>query len=528
MSRPALSPVLLSGGEIKLRLEAERLSSGSVVHLDWVRFTVLRRNFPLTPSPTLFTKARNKPEMRDPDAIRREAVRFEEFKRLLSETPNNDVDVFSQSFELAEAVAEVMGKTFSVASTPKKGIDFYKFRWSIELNGVECGWVGFLSSSDSPRQQSQALTMHVNLFGTACTFAAPGWNLRLADVVDSFDADLTRADLALDFFDGLPGGIDSIREDYRNGLCNVGGRKLKFNMVGDWENGHDRSLYIGSREAGKITNVYEKGDQLFGEKSNSEWLRAELRYGNKLRVLSSDLLRRPADFFAGASDWHAALLLKVTQIISPEPVRCVPRLQVETVLAECTRNVRWMLQTAAASVSVAFKYLTENQFLELVENQNKPGRLRKFSESQISLSLSHAFSRLQSVSSVDSSPAFAKPFIRGLKEKIMKMNSQVLCTGIKESSGVFEGKPFSSTTFHLNVEVAENSAGRSLGTVSRPFKFGDAEEFSKWVHLKNLWPLVGVPCDVQFDVVSGSDNSTKLVLLAIKPVPSAVSASKAA
>lgn len=106
----------------------------------------------------------------------------------------------------------------------------------------------------------------------------------------------------------------------------------------------------------------------------------------------------------------------------------------------------------------------------------------------------------------------------------MKLNSQVLCTGIKESSGSFEGKPFSSTTFHLNVDVAENGAGRSLGMVSRPFKFGDASEFEKWAHLKNAWPVAGIQCAVIFDVVSGADNSTKLVLLDIKSVAAQVKA----
>jgi len=103
----------------------------------------------------------------------------------------------------------------------------------------------------------------------------------------------------------------------------------------------------------------------------------------------------------------------------------------------------------------------------------------------------------------------------------MKLNSVVLCTGIKESAGSFEGKAFSSTTFHLNVDVAENGAGRSLGMVSRPFKFGDATEFQKWEHLKNSWPVTGVMCDVVFDVVSGADNSTKLMLLEIKPAKTA-------
>jgi len=386
------SPLVLVGSEVKLRLLAERQSTKSVVHLDWVRFTVIRRNAPAASADNLFPKKRPMST-----SIWDEANRDEQFRKILAELPDADFHASVQAHELAIASAACMGPAFSVSNEPKKGIDFYKFRWSIELNGQECGWVGFLASSESPCQQSQAKTIHVNIFGTACTFADTGWNHRLADLADSYDADITRCDLALDFFDGIPGGIESIRQDYRDGLCNVGGRKLKFNMVGDWENGHDRSLYIGSREAGKITNVYEKGDQLFGEKSNSEWLRAELRYGNKLRVLSTEMLRRPADFFAGASDWHQSLIYRALALeVVAEPVKCTPRLQVETVMAECTRNVRWMIQTAAASFGVACKYLTEAQLFELVEHQKRPGRLQKFSESEISKHFSKAFSRLNS------------------------------------------------------------------------------------------------------------------------------------
>lgn len=99
----------------------------------------------------------------------------------------------------------------------------------------------------------------------------------------------------------------------------------------------------------------------------------------------------------------------------------------------------------------------------------------------------------------------------------MKMQSQFICTGIKESQGSFEGKPFSSTTFHLIVDVAENSAGRSIGAVSRPFKLGDASEFEKWVPHKNKWPVAGLLVDCVFDVVAGADNASKLNLLEIRP-----------
>jgi len=102
----------------------------------------------------------------------------------------------------------------------------------------------------------------------------------------------------------------------------------------------------------------------------------------------------------------------------------------------------------------------------------------------------------------------------------MKLNSQVICTGIKESKGEYEGRAFSSTTFHLIVDVADNSAGRSIGAVTRPFKMGDADEFQKWQHLDKSWPATGLLCDCVFDVVAGAGNDSKLTLLSIKPAPS--------
>lgn len=103
----------------------------------------------------------------------------------------------------------------------------------------------------------------------------------------------------------------------------------------------------------------------------------------------------------------------------------------------------------------------------------------------------------------------------------MKFTNTVICTGIKESKGEMEGRAFSSTTFHLIVDVAENSAGRSIGAVTRPFKFGDASEFDKWAHLAKSWPLGGLPCLADFEIVAASGNDSKLVLLGIKPAPAA-------
>ncbi len=103
----------------------------------------------------------------------------------------------------------------------------------------------------------------------------------------------------------------------------------------------------------------------------------------------------------------------------------------------------------------------------------------------------------------------------------MRMSNKAVLHGIKSSKGDFEGRGYDSTTFHLAVDMGQSSNGKSMGTVTRPFKFGDSSEYQKWAHLENSWPLGGIPCDCEFDVVAGSDNSVKLTLLAIKPAEQA-------
>ena len=392
MTRPKkTSALVLDGSEVKARLLAERTASNSVVHIDWVRFTCLLRNSPapalddLFPPPAASTAAIN---------IWDAEYRTLELRRILATLPDADFAASAQAKDLATEVAEALGDDYSVTPEVKKGHDFYRHRWSIERNGVECGWVGYLSSGDSPRQQSQSRTIHCNLYGMACTFAAHGWNGRIASIIEARGGDMTRCDLALDYFDGFAGGMDRVLKEYKTGLCDSGGKRLKCNMVGDWANGHARSFYIGSKEAGKQTNIYEKGDQLFGVETGSKWLRIELRYGNKLRELSPEMLRRPADFFAGASPWHAAMLLEADAIAIPEPVKTRGRLALETVEAEATRSLRWFRDVAAPSCAAAIEFLGFDELVAMVSDQKLPGRLQKFSLTEIRRAFAPAFNRV--------------------------------------------------------------------------------------------------------------------------------------
>lgn len=103
----------------------------------------------------------------------------------------------------------------------------------------------------------------------------------------------------------------------------------------------------------------------------------------------------------------------------------------------------------------------------------------------------------------------------------MEFESQVVVHGIKESVGEIEGRAFSSCTFHCEVDLKENSAGRSIGRVTRPFKLGDAKEFDKWAHLAHSMPIKAL---ATFEMEAAREDGTRLVLKSIKPVAQAKAA----
>lgn len=410
MTRP--NALVLEGSEIKLRLEAERIKSGVPVHIDWLRFTVALRKAAFPSEDVLFPNAKDWIEYADlgtylDESGRRHKAdapkgRMSMILRALREIPDADFSRAAQAQELAHDVAEILGEGFTVNTELRKGHDFYKSRWSIERNEKEIGWVGFGASSESPRQKAQAFTLHCNLYGAACTFAQTGWRDAMADYLDEVEAKVTRVDLALDFFEGMEGGLDRVRDDWHADLMNCNGKRPKANVVGAWvEGGRGRSFYFGSKEAGKQTNVYEKGVQLFGEKDATDWERIEVRLGNKLRVLPVDLLRRPADFFAGASDWHKAQLELFTKqaqssqhipctkreaptVIVPEGVEDPEKLRAEMIVhAEVTRVMRWIRDTAGPSITWAFKHVGVEPLVEIFHSPNDPQRLRGFTASEL-------------------------------------------------------------------------------------------------------------------------------------------------
>lgn len=97
----------------------------------------------------------------------------------------------------------------------------------------------------------------------------------------------------------------------------------------------------------------------------------------------------------------------------------------------------------------------------------------------------------------------------------MRFNSEVIVHGVKESEGTIEGRAFSSTTFHCEVDLKENSAGRSIGKATRPFKLGDASEFNKWAHLGESLPLKAAAV---FEMKAAAGDKAEMVLIDIRPI----------
>lgn len=76
-----------------------------------------------------------------------------------------------------------------------------------------------------------------------------------------------------------------------------GGRQPKCKTIFNSDGSGD-TLYIGSRDSGKLARHYEKGKQL-GDKS-SIWVRHEVEFLAKDRVLPWDMLLHPAEYLKGA------------------------------------------------------------------------------------------------------------------------------------------------------------------------------------------------------------------------------------
>lgn len=177
---------------------------------------------------------------------------------------------FTERYKLSVYLAGVMVEVGAIA----KGGEAQRGRWLLQLTGKGCGMV-----EDWPS---------------------------LRELLEGFNAKITRCDLAVDFLDGEH-TVDEAVAMVEGDQFTSNGRRPSTSVAGDWlDQVHGRTLYVGKAANGKMLRVYEKGKQL-GD-LGSDWVRFEVQLGNRDRVIPFDVLTDCDRFFAGAYPALAALI----------------------------------------------------------------------------------------------------------------------------------------------------------------------------------------------------------------------------
>jgi phage replication initiation protein len=144
--------------------------------------------------------------------------------------------------------------------------------------------------------ESQRGRWMLQLTGTGCQFV-PDWH-RLRDLLEQLDARITRLDLAVDLLDGEH-TVDEAVSWHGEGGYTSRGRTPSTHVAGDWVDGvKGRTFYVGQAANGKLLRVYEKGKEQ-GDLL-SPWVRFEVQFGNRDRVIPFEALTERDQFFAGA------------------------------------------------------------------------------------------------------------------------------------------------------------------------------------------------------------------------------------
>lgn len=151
--------------------------------------------------------------------------------------------------------------------------------------------------------ESQRGTIHVSLNGTACA-RIQDWELVQA-FGERVEAVITRVDIAHDDFEGKILNIETARDWYYQNLFGMNGRRPASQFIDDMGSGKGRTLDIGSRKNGKKCRIYEKGKQL-GDPT-SLWVRGEVEWHNKNRLITWDTATIPEKYLAGAYPCFAYL-----------------------------------------------------------------------------------------------------------------------------------------------------------------------------------------------------------------------------
>lgn len=275
--------------------------------------------------------------------------------------PGDYAEAVGISRWLSQLLADAFGITNCTLLAKKQGSNGYTHCIDIQTPD------GIVLGQAAHGGESQRGTVYLSLNGKGCARVAD-WSLVRA-WGEPLKAKIKRLDLAHDDFEGRRVSVDGAVAWLLQGLCNTGGREPKSEVAGDWiRRVRGRTLYVGSRENGKLLRVYEKGKQL-GDLANP-WVRAEVEIHGTDRVIPWDALTRPGDYFAGSYPCFRAFSATPTRIATTQRAAQI----------EYEAMQRWVQQAAGGALYVMCKveHGDPSAVMAKVIRDKVPKRLRSY------------------------------------------------------------------------------------------------------------------------------------------------------
>lgn len=208
-----------------------------------------------------------------------------------SNTALTDIDVINQ---VMASYQSLLGLTIENDSTGGMN-GYHQAHKLIYTDGRPFKNLGFIAWGGN------RATYQVYLTGEACEYLQMidrGLEI-IYDVATHANQKIKRIDIAYDDFQGEY-NIQTALDLYEAGEFRIT-RNPKITQIGDFLNPNEtdgRTVYIGSRDNGKMMRIYEKGKQL-GE-TTSPWVRWELELKAVDRIIPLDALLNYDEYFKGA------------------------------------------------------------------------------------------------------------------------------------------------------------------------------------------------------------------------------------
>lgn len=241
-----------------------------------------------------------------------------------------------------------------ITKAEQRSSGMFGYTHSVDLDG--CGLIAF--GGDHQRG-----TVLVSISGVGCKRVADFGSVRVWG--ESVGARVTRLDIAADDHRGAVLDVASAIRAFRDGAFKLSGRPPKARLDYDFDSGDGKTLYVGSREGGKLCRVYEKG-KAEGVRE-SKWVRAEVELHAKDRIIPWDAVTDPVRFLAGSFPFFSFLSLVA------ERIRTVKRATAVTIEA----LKRWVRLAAGKSINaLAWAYDGDiGAVFDAVRREGMPKRL---------------------------------------------------------------------------------------------------------------------------------------------------------